>query len=157
MARPSRIERGRDLIVLQPVRDVGEPVAAERKIMMPNGMWLDYGPLEWDGQERGYKIGKLHVTGRGATENLTQALARIVMTDALLPLAREYRVVQTVYDEIVCCVPDAQAEACAARMQELMAQRVAWLPELPVAVEVAVVDRYGKRQPFVLEELEDAA
>ena len=76
------------------------------------------------------------------------------MTDALRVLAREMRIVHTVYDEIVACVPDALAEQSAVRMQEVMTRQVEWMPELPVGVEVAIAERYGQRQDFVLEELE---
>jgi hypothetical protein len=48
--------------------------------------------------------------GGKLTENIVQAVARCVMTDGMLRIQTTYPCVLTVHDEVVCLVPEAEAE-----------------------------------------------
>lgn len=76
-------------------------------------------------------------------ENITQAVARDIMADAMLRVeARGWPVVLTVHDEIVCEVPAGSVDA------ETFGEEVRLLPPwasgLPVTAEGVVGFRYGK-------------
>jgi DNA polymerase len=112
-------------------------------IALPNGMALRYPGLAYVDGEYQYtarkEVKKLY--GAKVVENVVQALARI---DQMLVIAKHYPVVLTVHDEIVCCVPEADAPACKALMNEQMRIAPAWAPGLPVACDVRVGKNYAE-------------
>ena len=102
------------------------------EITLPNSMSLRYDPKTFSGQTtHGGKI----------TENVIQALARIVLTEHLLNINREYRVAFTVHDEITCIAKEDDAEQCQDFMLEQMRIAPKWAPDLPLDAE-ASFDRY---------------
>ena len=124
------------------------PVSTEQnKILMPNGLYLQYKDLRKDeeGSWRytGKRGEKQYIYGGKLAENLTQALSRIVMTDAMLEIGKLYKVVMTVHDEIVVCVPEEEAEEAADVIEVAMSVTPGWCPELPVACEVGISKSYG--------------
>jgi len=74
---------------------------------------------------------------------VTQALARIIIGEQMLCISKRYRVVLTVHDSIVCCVPDDEAEACRAYVEECMRWTPAWAAGLPVDCESGIGKSYG--------------
>lgn len=83
------------------------------------------------------------IYGGKVIENITQALARIVVSDQLLKISERYKVVLQVHDEIVICVPAKQAQEAMRYMIEVMSEPPAWAPDLPVACESAMGATYG--------------
>jgi DNA polymerase len=129
-----------------PLGRLGLELAGER-IHLPNGMSLHYPELraEDDGQWRYTgRRGREPLYGGKIIENVIQALARIVVMTQQLAIAREFRVVFSVHDEVVCCVPDEAAETCKARLLNLMAMPPEWAPDLPLACEAAVGKNFGE-------------
>ena len=116
-------------------------------VLLPNGLYLQYKDLHKDeeGSWRytGKRGEKQYIYGGKMAENLTQALSRIVMTDAMLEIGKFYKVVLTVHDEVVVCVPEDIAEKTEWVMGELMGRSPAWCAELPVACEVSTARAYG--------------
>lgn len=116
-------------------------------ILMPNGLKLQYRSLHRDDEGSWKFVGKRgekqYTYGGKIAENITQALSRIVMTDALLKIAPYYKVVMTVHDEIVCCVPETEAEDALQYMIDVMSVAPAWCAGLPVAAEGAINKSYG--------------
>ena len=76
-----------------------------------------------------------------ACENITQAVANDLLRYALRQLDD---VVLHIHDEIVLEVPEADAEAAAARLVQTMCTPPPWATGLPLNAEVAIMDRYGK-------------
>ena len=76
-----------------------------------------------------------------ACENITQAVANDLLRYALRQLDD---VVLHIHDEIVLEVPEADAEAAAARLVQTMCTPPPWAPGLPLNAEVAIMERYGK-------------
>jgi len=76
-----------------------------------------------------------------ACENITQAVANDLLRYALRQLDD---VVLHIHDEIVLEVPEADAEAAAARLVQVMCTPPPWAAGLPLNAEVAIMDRYGK-------------
>jgi DNA polymerase I-like protein with 3'-5' exonuclease and polymerase domains len=78
------------------------------------------------------------------TENLVQALARIVVSGQMLKIKEAgYHVAFQVHDENVCVVPEAQAEQAQKDIVEIMSTPPSWAPDLPVACEAGTADNYG--------------
>lgn len=130
------------------------------KLMLPNGMTLDYANLrqepdpqfgkQWMYDDKGeWKPKKLY--GGALLENICQALARIVVFDQMLEVEKKYGgyddagngVVFTVHDEIVVVVDEEKAEECLAFALDVMHQSPKWWPELPVAAEGSTATNYG--------------
>lgn len=129
-----------------PFGRLGLELAGDR-IHLPNGMSLHYPELraENDGQWRYTgRRGRETLYGGKIIENVIQALARIVVMAQQLAIAREFRVVFSVHDEVVCCVPEEAAETCKARLLNLMAMPPEWAPDLHLACEAAVGKNFGE-------------
>jgi DNA polymerase len=143
---------------------------SEGTILLPNGRELRYPNLRWreytheelaQGYGGGYqkdrrapgqwvfdvREGKrlipTKIYGAKLFENVVQAMARIVVMDQTVRVSRKYRVVHSVYDEIVCCVPDAQAEECEAHVKECLVTPPSWALDFPLAAETGVGQFYG--------------
>jgi DNA polymerase len=99
---------------------------------------------EMDGYTYQSRKNRIKVYGGKSCENLTQALARIAVFDQMLEIAKKYRVVLTVHDEVVCCVPEEQVDECKAYMLKVMSTPPSWAPDLPMAAEAASGDNYGE-------------
>jgi DNA polymerase len=111
-------------------------------VILPNGMPITYAGLHKTNANVGwtYKYGKETRTlwGGKLTENIVQALARIVVMQNMLEIQQAlglYPVLQ-VHDELDYVVPAGQAEHYAAKITEIMSRPPQWAKDLPVAVEV---------------------
>ena len=142
-------------LIQEPGREIGPLVSEHEAILLPNGMKLRYPNLRWEayknkaGEEKvGYRYdsrrGRVGIWGGALTENCVQALARIVMSKAMLALRKKgYLIPLHTYDEIVLCVPDVSVENAKVEMQRAMTAPPDWMPDLPLAVEIGVGKRYG--------------
>ena len=75
-------------------------------------------------------------------ENLTQAVANDLLRHSLRQV--KDGVVLHVHDEIVVECPKAEADSVVENMRSVMCTPPEWAPDLPLAVEIKVMDRYGK-------------
>lgn len=131
---------------------------ADKRVHLPNGLFLHYPGItirrsQWpDGRakrelcyfrQRGRNKEVKYIYGGKATENLVQALARVVVFDQMLEISRRYKVVLTVHDEVVVCVPEDQAAEAEAFMVAVMSQAPLWAPDLPIACEASVGQTYA--------------
>lgn len=84
------------------------------------------------------------LTNRGPViaHNCTQAAARDVMAGAVVRL-REWTVLH-VHDELVCSVPEPEADAALGEILCSMTQPQPWSAGLPIAAEGFVCRRYRK-------------
>jgi DNA polymerase len=85
----------------------------------------------------------VRIYGGKVTENIVQALARIVVTGQMVAIAKRYKIVLQVHDEVVCCVDEAEAEEAKAFIMQCMSTPPAWAPDLPVACEADIGYNYG--------------
>jgi hypothetical protein len=76
-------------------------------IVLPNGLLIRYDNLEEAENEKGgteysYKtrMGRTRIYGGKVVENVTQALARLIIGEQMLQISKKYRVVLTVHDSI---------------------------------------------------------
>jgi hypothetical protein len=127
------------------------PVRMEKgRILLPSGLYLYYEDLyQADGNwlfTYGGKIKRLY--GGALLENISQALARIVIMDAMVRVRRRLEkfgieLALQVHDELVYVVPMKAAALVKQIVLEEMNRRPTWGPELPLASEAGVGPSYG--------------
>jgi DNA polymerase len=133
-------------------------------IELPNGMVLRYNGLCWgdDGYQyianarefrkflknkfvEGDKVNWTNIYGGKVTENIVQALARIVVSEQATAIKEAgYPVVLQVHDENVCVPELSQVNLAQQVMENVMSTPPSWATDLPVACESAVGDNYGE-------------
>lgn len=124
-------------------------------VRLPNGLYLKYPNLRWKTDEATGKKEMVYDTKKGKSdvvtrvyggklvENCCQALARIVIGEQMLAVAKEQRVVMTVHDAIGSVVPEAQAQAGLAFVESCMRTRPTWAQGLPLNCEGGFGATYG--------------
>ena len=125
----------------------------KEEIVLPNGMTLRYPNLrlEKDPDDPKGRVQYVYDDGKGVTKlyagkitnNVTQAVARIVMTDGMLRVAKRYFVAGTVHDEQIDVAPEDEAQEAKAWVLAQMIKEPSYLPGIPLAAEVGVHRRYG--------------
>jgi DNA polymerase len=130
-------------------------VDGTKGIRLPNGLYLKYPNLRWatneqDGRpeyvydtKKGRAIIPNRIYGGKVVENVCQALARIIIGEQMLMVAKKYKVVMTVHDAIACIVPEAEAERAQEYVEICMKIRPSWGPELPLNCESGFGKSYG--------------
>lgn len=116
------------------------------QILLPNDMFLTYPHLTNAGGRYKYKFGTewRDIYGGKLTENVVQALARIVMTTAELRIAKHgITAALSVHDELVYVIKEAQVAAFVPALRKALTAPVKWMPGLPVNCEIGVGDNYG--------------
>lgn len=83
------------------------------------------------------------IYGGKAIENICQALARIVIGEQLLRVAKKYKVAMTVHDAIGCIVPEAEEHTGKEFVEMVMKVRPKWAQDLPLDCEAFTGDSYG--------------
>jgi DNA polymerase len=121
-----------------------------QKIHLPNGMALKYIDTDflWDKMDEKpvmmtYNNG-ISLYGGKITENVVQALARIVVAEQIARVAKLYRTVLMVHDEGVFCVPEDKAEEVLTFAVQQFSIPPEWAPDLPVSAEGKISDYYQK-------------
>ena len=123
----------------------------KEEIVLPNGMSIRYPDLkpELDAKGRvqwtynsGKKRDKLYA-GK-VTNNITQATARIIMTDGVLRTSRRYFVAGTVHDEQIAVVPEVEATEALPWVIAQMTKPPSFMPDIPLAADGGFHSRYGK-------------
>ena len=120
-------------------------------IRLPNGMALKYPDLKMTQSDEGEsywsyrnKDGRTKIYSSKLTENIVQALARIIVMGQMLDIDELYLVVMTTHDEVVSHVQKEQAEECFAYMSKCMAKPPEWCADLPLSSDGGVAENYSK-------------
>jgi hypothetical protein len=125
----------------------------DKRIYLPNDAPLIYDTLEWwdhDGSERYWRRRTRHgwqkLYGAKLVENVVQALARLVVAQAMLRIkARGYRITNMRHDDIMVLVPkDGRGQEHLQILIDEVAAPVAWLPGCPLAADGEIGERYAK-------------
>jgi DNA polymerase len=118
----------------------------EDGLQMPNGLVLRYQHIHYS-EENGYSFlsdrGRKKFHGGFLVENYTQALCRVIVSDAMRALTWErkraglepYRIAQMEHDAITCVVPEGQAQTCLNDLMKAISTAPAWAAGLPLAAE----------------------
>jgi len=120
-------------------------------IQLPSGLLMRYDDLRMERDEKNkiqfsYKTrrGRKHIYGGKVVENLCQAIARCIIAEQMLKISKQYRVVLTVHDSIVCCVPENELDESRAFIESAMRWVPDWAEGLPVNCESGVGKSYGE-------------
>jgi len=130
-------------------------VEGTKGIRLPNGLYVKYPNLRKIRNEQGKdeyvydtKKGKAVVPNRiyggKVIENVCQALARIIIGEQMLQVAKKYKVVMTVHDAIACVIPEQEAQTGQEYVEMCMRMRPKWAQELPLNCESGVGKSYGE-------------
>ena len=129
----------------------GPLIIRHQKIKLPNGMYLRYPDLRTEGREIVFGQGrhKTKMYGGKLCENITQALARIVVTDQMLMADRFLqvkggRIVLQVHDELVGLGPMTNPTETEDMMFDIMRTPPSWAEGLPLDAEGGYADNYSK-------------
>jgi len=71
-----------------------------------------------------------------------QSLARDIIGEQLIQVAKVYDVVMTVHDELVMLCPDDEVDDCVEYVKKCMTTAPKWCSDLPLGCEVGVGDNY---------------
>lgn len=125
-------------------------VVPGRGLSLPSGLYIQYpdlrqftdkeGQLRWHYSSRGRTVA---VYGGKCVENFTQAVARCVVGEQLLRIAKRYKTVLTVHDAVACVAPEEEAEEAQRYVEECMSWRPRWAGSLPLACEAGRGASYG--------------
>jgi DNA polymerase I-like protein with 3'-5' exonuclease and polymerase domains len=138
-------------------------------MILPNGLYLMYPFLRGDYNEHTGKLEDLRyydletgmkmrftgetdeikkkaswIWGGTLTENIIQALARIIVADQMRIIAQRYRIVMMTHDEVVALAPENEADECLEFMIETMSTPPSWAPDIPLGAEGGYADNYSK-------------
>jgi hypothetical protein len=97
--------------------------------------------MNWVYGEEGKKPTKLYA-GK-VTNNVTQAVARVVMTDGMLRVNKRYPVKGTVHDELIAVAPQEEAEEATDWVLEQMTITPSYMPGIPLEADGGHHRRYG--------------
>jgi hypothetical protein len=111
----------------------GPVVFESGRIVLPNKMTLRY-----DKHDE-------YLYGAKLLENITQALARIVVMQAAVRLAQQHglRFALQAHDELMFVVPHNEVGAARGAIEREMVREPDWLPGVPLAVEIGTGPNYG--------------
>ena len=118
-------------------------------IKLPSGLLMRYDGLSYTETDKGiqfsYKTRRGHtkIYGGKVIENVCQAVARCIIGEQMLRIARKYRVVMTVHDAIACVVPESEVDEGMAYVEEAMRWTPDWATGLPINCEAGYGASYG--------------
>lgn len=118
------------------------------EVVLPNGMSLLYQDLRQEKDDTGrsqwvYGPNATKLYAGKLTNNVVQAVARIVMTDGMLRVAKKYPVVGTVHDELLAVVPDEEVADAKTWVLAQMTIEPRYMPGIPLAADGGAHRRYG--------------
>jgi DNA polymerase len=119
----------------------------ESGFLLPSGLYLNYRGLQKDSDDQysyASRRGRIKIYGGKIVENLCQALARCIIGEQMLRMARKYKVALTVHDAVMVVVKEEEQEEAVAYVEECMKWRPSWALTLPLACEIGVGKSYGE-------------
>ena len=151
-----------EYITKEKVLDIGPPGVLEvvlpkndknhnGGVRLPSGLMLYYPELRAEPNEKGRleysyrsRYGRNRIYGGKAVENICQAVARCIIGEQMILIAKRYEVVLTVHDAIACIAREEEADEAQAYVEECMRWVPAWAEGLPVNCESGYGRSYGE-------------
>lgn len=122
----------------------------DKGITLPNGLFIQYPNLRSvvkdDGKSEMVYTSKglpVRIYGGKVVENFTQAVARCVVAEQALRIAKRYKVVLTVHDAVAIVAKESEAKEAQAYVEECMSWNPKWAGGLPLACESGMGASYG--------------
>ena len=137
--------------------DLTLAVRGDEGLLLPSGIHLRYpdlkqsenpeGRKEWSYAQRKERIG---IHGAKCYQNTIQALARCVMGESMVRIAKKGPIALTIHDAVYCVVPDAFVDKAKRLLVTELKREPEWAPGLPLDAEVGA----GKTLAFKMKKLE---
>lgn len=109
-------------------------IVKEKKSLHPEKYAFSEGRLNYMGvNQTTNKWTWLETYGGKLTENITQAVARDCLAAAMTVVSSKYPIVFHVHDELICEVPEAEAEQALAWIQNVFTFNLDWNAGLPLS------------------------
>jgi DNA polymerase len=130
-------------------------VEGTKGVRLPNGLYMKYPNLRHRSDpdtgkdemvydtKKGRAVVPNRIYGGKMIENVCQALARIIIGEQMLLIAKRHRVVMTVHDAIACVVPIEEVEKAQKFIEMYMRWRPSWALGLPLNCESGLGLSYG--------------
>jgi DNA polymerase len=140
MANNQSIEFGNGAVV----------VSGNQGILMPNGLYQRYPNLRQADMDGKYQYvydarrGINKIYGGKLVENICQGLARCIIGEQMIMIAKKYKVVLTVHDAIACIAKEEEAKEAMAYVEECMKWVPGWAAGLPLNCEAGYGKNYGE-------------
>jgi DNA polymerase I-like protein with 3'-5' exonuclease and polymerase domains len=122
----------------------------DKGILLPNGLYIFYNGIREVADNEGKRqfvyttrTGPNKIYGGKVVENFTQAVARCIIGEQMLKIAKRYKVVLTVHDAIGIVARREEADEARAYVETCMRWVPAWAEGLPVNCESGMGDSYG--------------
>lgn len=122
----------------------------EHGILLPNGLHIFYNGLQEVVDDEGKRQfqyttrkGANKIYGGKVVENFTQAIARCIIGEQMLKIAKRYKVVLTVHDAIGIVARQEEADEARAFVEACMRWTPHWAEGLPVNCESGMGVSYG--------------
>jgi len=127
-------------------------------VILPNKMRIHYPMLrstpngfEYISNVRDYRkykaklddVNWTNIYGGKMTENVVQALARIVVSEQMVEVGKHYKVLFQVHDELITVTGTKNKTATQQHVETIMSTSPSWARDLPVACESGVGYNYG--------------
>jgi DNA polymerase I-like protein with 3'-5' exonuclease and polymerase domains len=136
----------------QVVRDMGKGLPPYQigcvtidgyKIIMPEGTFLDYTGMYWDGEN--YRLGKSKIYGGLVVENIIQKLGYLVVVNAIINIDDKYgyKLATTTHDDVLYVVRTEDTEALKNVIAEFK-QPPEWCLDCPLSAEGFESERFDK-------------
>ena len=90
------------------------------------------------------RTGDTYIYGAKAVENITQGIARCIIGEQMLQIAKKYRVVLTVHDSVICVVRNDEVSPALDYIESCMRCTPKWAEGLPLDCESGVGRSYGE-------------
>jgi len=127
-----------------------EVVADKSAIKLPSDLLMRYDDLQAEQTDKGFQFtyntrrGRNYIYGGKVIENVCQGIARCIIGEQMLKIAKRYNVVLTVHDSIVCCVKDSEVQEAQSYIEECMRWTPEWAEGLPINCESGTGKSYGE-------------
>lgn len=118
----------------------------EHGFLLPSGLYLNYPDLQKDDENQysyASRRGRIKIYGGKVVENLCQAVARCIIGEQMLRIAKRYKVALTVHDAVMAVVKEEERNEAMLYIDECMKWRPKWAQDLPLACELGVGQSYG--------------
>ena len=130
--------------------NIVEPIIGIKAVKLPSGLLMRYEDLKLERDEYGAenytfktRSGRSKIYGGKFVENVCQAVARCVIGEQMLEIAKRYKVVLTVHDSLVVCVKEEEADEARQYVEDCMRAVPDWAKGLPLDCESGVGKSYG--------------
>jgi hypothetical protein len=140
------VEYGREFVRLKGHLALHYPEAQARVVKGRKHPLFKDGDTAVKVDEASYRtpMGRSKLYGGMMTENIVQYLARQVVAEQMLEIAKRYRIVMMTHDEVVFLAPTKQAQAALDWGLKIMKTAPKWAPDMPVSAEGGYDSVYSK-------------